>query len=144
MAKSPFDLQDFMKAFDPEAMNKIFDPQNMMAMLQQQNMGAADMPKMFEANKGRIEAMVEANKVAALSYKDMLEKQMQIFRDVTSDAADQAKSGTSQDVTVAYQQAVERALEIMTNLSEAARDANNQAYAEIKTQVEKAISDLKS
>lgn len=144
MAKSPFDLQDFMKAFDPEAMNKIFDPQNMMAMLHQPNADAFDLPKIVEANKSRIEAMAEANKVAAQSYKDMLEKQMQIFRDITSEAAEQAKSGPSQEVSVAYQKAVERALEIMTDLSEAARDANNQAYSAIKAQVDTAIRDMKN
>lgn len=95
MARPPFDLQGFMKAFDPNALNKIFDPESMMVMLQQPNLMMADMPEMFEANKGRIEAMVEANKLSAQNYKDMQEKQMQIFRDVISDAADQAKVGTA-------------------------------------------------
>lgn len=144
MAKSPFDVQEFMKAFNPEAMTKMFDPQNMMEMLQPQNKGAADIPKLLEANRGRVEAMIEANKAVAQTYQNMLEKQLQIFRDVTSEAADQAESGAPQDVMAAYQKAFERALEIMTKLSVAARDANNQAYEEIKAQVDKAISDLKS
>lgn len=86
----------------------------MMAMLHQPDVGTFDLPKIVEANKTRIEAMVEA------------------------------KSGPSRDVSGAYQKAVERALEIMTKLSEAAREANNQANSSIKTKVDTAIKDMKN
>jgi hypothetical protein len=73
-----------------------------------------------------------------------MEKQMKIFKDLTDEAAAKAKNGAPEDVPAAYQEAVNRALEIMTELSDAAKDANNQAYDTVKSHVEAARKDLKS
>lgn len=141
--KSPDPFQEFMKLFDTANVSKMFDPQ---AMMEQFGVKPSQLDPQETIQKARdnFEAVAKANEAAAASYRDLMEKQMQIFRDVTSEAAEQLKSGPPQDVSAAYQQAVTRALEIMTDLSEAARDANNQAYDAIKSEVDKAIKDLKS
>ena len=88
--------------------------------------------------------MTKATEAAAQSYRDLMEKQMAIFKDLTDEAATKAKAGPPEDVPAAYQEAVNRALEVMTELSDAAKDANNQAYDAIKGHVEEAMKDLKS
>ena len=132
----------FMALFDPANVSKAFDPQ---VMMEQFGVNPANMDPQDTIKKARdhFDAMAKANEAAAKSYRDLLEKQMQIFHDVTSEAAVQAKAGPPQDVPAAYQQAVKRALEIMTELSDSARDANNQAYDAVKEQVEETIRNLK-
>lgn len=88
--------------------------------------------------------MSKANEAAAQSYRGLIEKQMEIFETLTSEAAAKAKDGMPEDGSAAYQEAVSRALELMTELSDAARDANTQAYDAIRGRVDAAIKDLKS
>ncbi|MDU9007256.1 phasin family protein [Sedimentitalea todarodis] len=141
--KEPTDnYADFMKLFDPANVSKMFDPQAMMAQFGVKP-GQVDAQDTIQKARDKFDAVAKANQAAAASYRDLMEKQMQIFRDVTSEAADQLKSGSPEDIAASYQQAVTRALEIMTELSDAARDANNQAYDVIKSEVDKTIEELK-
>lgn len=136
-------FNEFMKMFDPAQVSKIFDPQAIMNSFGV-NPGDLDPQETIRKARENFDAMAKANEAAAKSYRDMVEKQMQIFRDVTSEAAEQIKAGTPQDANKMYQTAVRRALEIMTELSETAQTANNEAYEAVKKQVEKAIKDLKA
>lgn len=135
--------QDIMQMFDPANLSKAFDPAALMKQFGA-SAGALDPQDTLKKSKSQFEAMAKANEAAAQSYRDLLEKQMKIFQDLTTEAVEQAKTGPSQDVSATYQQAVNRALEIMTEMSEAARDANTQAYAAIKEQVDEAMKGLKS
>ena len=135
--------KEFMQMFDPANVSKMFDPQALMESFGV-NPGDLDPQETIRKARENFDAMAKANEAAAKSYRDMVEKQMQIFRDVTSEAAEQAKVGTPQDAKELYQTAVRRALEIMTELSEAAQKANNEAYGAVKKQVEKTIKDLKT
>lgn len=144
MTKDPAEnIKEFMNMFDPTKVSKMFDPQALMDQFGVKP-GNLDPQDTITKAKDNFEAMAKANEAAARSYQDLMEKQMQIFRDIASEAAEQAKSDPPQDVATAYQQAVKRALEIMTDLSESAREANEQAYATVKEQVEKTIKDMKS
>jgi len=143
MTKNATDgFKEFINMFDAAKVSKMFDPQ---ALMEQFGVmpGNLDPKETIEKAKGNFESMAKANEAAAASYRDLMEKQMQIFRDLTSEASEQMKTGTSQDATETYQQAVKRALEIMTDLSEATQKANEQAFDNIKTEVDKAIKDMK-
>ncbi len=139
MTKSPFDLSEMFKAFSPEAMSKAFDPANMMKSLQDTNKDMPDMSAFIEANQRNFEAMAAANKAAAEGYKDMLEKQMQIFQAVTEPAQqtlkDAADPVTIEAGTAAMNEAVEQALGLMQKMAEAARTANSEAFDTVKDQV---------
>ncbi len=141
--QKPDGFKEFMQMFDPANVSKAFDPQALMEQFGVKP-GNLDPQETIKQAKDKFDAMAKANEAAAASYRDLMEKQMQIFRDVTSEAAEQLKSGPPQDVPAAYQKAVKRALEIMTELSEAAHQANNQAYDAVKAQVDQTIKDLKS
>lgn len=145
MAKkeTPNPFQDYLKMFDPANLSKAFDPKAMMEKFGATS-GMMNPQETIAKSKAQFEAMAKANEAAAQSYRDLMEKQMKIFQDLTAEAAEKVKAGPPQDATAAYQESVNRALEIMTELSDAAKDANNQAYEAVKGHVEKAMQDLKS
>ncbi|MFD3192039.1 hypothetical protein ACFMPD_17520 [Sedimentitalea sp. HM32M-2] len=143
MADKKFpDFSEYMKMFDPANISKMFDPKAMMEQFGATS-GPFDPQETIKKAQGNFEAMAKANQEAAASYRDLLEKQMQIFQDVTAEAAEQLKSGNTQDAQEVYQQSVERALRIMTELSEATREANQRAFEAVKGQVDKVLSDIR-
>lgn len=146
--KNPFDMSEYMKAFDPEAMTRMFNPQSMMQMFQPQA-GLFDMEGVIKANQRNFEAMKEANKAAAETYKDMLDKQMEIFGKLTLAARQQyewAEDAAGPErlraKTAAMNEAVEEALTLMKKLAEATREANEQAYERVKSQVDEAVEEI--
>ena len=139
--KTPDAYAEFMKMYDPENISKMFNPQ---AMMEHWGVKTPDFDPQEAVRKAqdKFDAMAKANEAAAASYRDLMEKQMQIFQDVTAEAAEHIKSSPAQDAAEVYHQAVKRALEVMTELSENVRHANEQAYAAIRTEVEKTIKEL--
>ena len=89
MASNPFDFTEMFKAFDPDKMTKMWDPQAMMRMFQQPQAQMFDMEQVIRANQRNFDAMAEANKSAAEAYKDLLDKQMEIFEKMTHAARQQ-------------------------------------------------------
>lgn len=147
--KNPYDYGKMFKMFDPEDIQRYFDPNRMFAMFEPAKSPAFDMSGVFDLNRKNFEAMVEANKAAAAAYKDLLEKQMEVFAQLTSAARDHTAwidettgpQAISQR-TEAYAGAVEKALILMRKLADSARDANEEAYAQLKGQVNEALEDL--
>lgn len=140
--KTPGDISEFMKLFDPANMTKMFDPQAMMDTMGIKTEGF-DPTEAMEKAKEQFEAMAKSNEAVAASYRTLIEKQNEIFRDVTAEAAQHLKAATPAEAAEAYQTAFKRSFEIMTELSDAARVANEQAFETVKGQVEQAINDLK-
>jgi hypothetical protein len=142
MTNNPFDPSEMFKAFNPEAMSKLFDPSNMMKSLEGASKDLPDMSTFIATNQRNFDAMTEANKVAAEGYKDMLEKQMQIFQSVVEPAQKKLKEAadpaTIQAGTAAMNEAVERALGLMQQMAEAAREANDKAFDAVKEQAAQA------
>lgn len=142
MAKKPYDPTDFMKAFDPEAIRKMFNPQNMLAAFQQ---GAEkfDFSKLMERNKQQLEAMAEANKAAAETYRDLIAKQMAIFQEVIAPAQKMIAESSDPDKVKAQtekiNEAMAEALAMMKTLADNTRKANEEAFAAFKAQVDEAI-----
>ena len=144
MTKDPSDsIKDFMSMFDPANMNKMFDPK---ALMEQFGLkpGDFDPQETMRKAQGSLEAMSQAGEAAAAAYKDLMQKQMQIFQEVTAEAVANLQSGTTEGHAEAYEKAVRRALAIMTELSQAAMKANTEAYEAVKSQVEQAIKDFHS
>lgn len=143
MTKEPFNpFNEMMKMFDRGTIDKMFDPASLMAQFGAKAEGV-DPQDMLQNAKDQFAAMSRANEQAATAYRELLEKQMQIFQTLTSDAAERLKDGSAADAPEVYQQAVKRALELMTELSQATAEASQTAYAEIRDQVEQAIKSQK-
>jgi len=147
--QNPYDFSQMFKAFDPENVQKMFDPNRMFEMFQPAQSSAFDMSGVFEMNRRNFEAMVEANKAAAAAYKDLLEKQMEVFQQMTEAAREHVAwmdettgpQAVSQR-TEAYAAAVEKALVLMRKLADSARDANEEAYTQLKGQVNEALEEM--
>ncbi|MFK7876282.1 MAG: hypothetical protein AB8B71_10955 [Paracoccaceae bacterium] len=140
--KNPADMSEWMKLLQPEAMAKMFDTKAMMENFGMK-MGDMDPTEAMNNAKEQFDAMVKANEAAAASYRDLMAKQTQIFQDLTSEAAEQMQNAGSADAGEVYQTAVKRSFEIMAELSEAANQANTQAFEAVRGQVEQAMKDLK-
>lgn len=149
--KSPFDYSAFSKMFDPEEVKKYFDPTKMFAHFETPKAPQLDLSDVFETNRKNFEAMVEANKAAAAAYHDLMEKQMEVFGQITGAARDHvawleetAGPEALSKKTEAYGEAVEKALTLMKGLAENARDASEEAYAKLKDQVNEAVEEMKT
>lgn len=150
-AKNPYDFSEMFKSFNPMDVQKMFDPQRMFTMFEPARSPAFDMSGVFEMNRKNFEAMVDANTAAAAAYKDLLQKQMEVFQQLT-DAAREHVSWIDETTgpqavsakTEAYGEAVEKALVLMRKLADSARDANEEAFSQLKGQVNEAMTELKS
>lgn len=145
-AKNPWDVTEMMKAFDPEQVARMWNPQMMFSMFQPPKGEMFDMESIIKANQRNFEAMAEANKAAAEAYKDLLDKQMEIFGKLTLAARQQyewAEDTAGPDAvtakTRAMSDAVEEALRLMRKLADATRNANEDAFNSVKDQVDEAV-----
>ncbi len=148
--RPPANFQEFLALFEPSNVTKMFDPKQMLEGFKPMAMPAMDLQSTMAKSQKQFDAMVAANQAAAAAYRDLLEKQMQIFAKMTENASQQIKSmgaASGPDATAKqaeiYAQAVERALALMIELSDAARKANEEAFAAIQSEVDKAMADLK-
>lgn len=146
---NPFDFSNMFKMFDPNDVQKYFEPSNMFSMLQPARTNPFDMTGIMDSNRKNYDAMLEANKSAAAAYQDLLEKQMEVFGQLTNAAREHTawidESAGPEAFTKkseAYGEAVEKALILMRKLAESARDANEDAFSEIKGQVTDAMDEL--
>ena len=147
---SAFDMTELFKMYDPEKIAQLFDPQKLFGQLPGMQGGDLDVEGLMKRNQASFEAMVEANKAAAETYKDMLEKQMEIFNRLSTEAqtlANSMKSPGDPDSAQAnariYADATEKAFALMREMAEAAQQANQAAFDRLSGQVTAAIDDLK-
>lgn len=150
-AKYPFDLSEMTKLYDPERIAKLFDPKSMFEQIPAMQSSPVDMVQIIERNRRSFDAMVEANKAAAASYRDMMEKQMEIFNQLTQVAGEYAKNvDTSGSADAAkrnmdvYSKAIEKAFGLMQKMAESGREANQKAFDSIQKQVMAAAEELKA
>lgn len=144
---NPFDMSAFMDAFDPDRIAKMWNPQTMMQAFRQPQAQMFDMEQVIRANQRNFEAMSEANKAAAEAYKDLLDKQMEIFEKLTHAARQQyewAEENAGPDAlkarTNAMNDGVEEALKLMRKMADNAREANEQAYRSMQSQVDESVA----
>lgn len=138
MTKNPFDPSEMFKGGSADAMSKFFDPMSLMKSLQEASKDLPGLSGFAETHQRNVEALAEANKAAMAGYKDMLEKQMQIFQSVTEPAQQMLKGAGDpaaiQASTAAWNKAVEEALGLMQSMAEAAQAANAQAFEKVNEQ----------
>ncbi|WP_238538194.1 phasin family protein [Oceaniovalibus guishaninsula] len=150
MADNPFDFTKMFSAFQPDQMMRMWNPQAMMKPFAAPRSDMFDMEAVIQANQRNFEAMAEANRAAAQAYKDLLDKQMEIFEKMTLAARQQyewaedtAGPDTMKARTKAMNDAVEEALELMKKLAETTREANAEAYKAVQGQVKDAVDNVK-
>ena len=139
-------------SFDPAQMAQMFDPSKLMDQIKTMapQVPGMDMSTVMERNKRNFDAVVEANQAAAATYRDMLDKQMEIFNRMTGAAQDyagQVESPVSTEAmgknAEATSKAVETALGLMREMAEAAQAANQKVFEEAQARMAAAIDEFK-
>jgi phasin family protein len=140
-----------MFPFDAEKLSEMFKVPDMTKMFEGMKMPGFDMTSMMETQKKNVEALMAANRAAAAGYQDFYKKQMAIFEETMQGAQAQIASmgeGMNPDAAAKqadlYRVAFEKALANMTELAEAAKKANEEAYAIVSARVKESLAELQS
>lgn len=140
-----------MFGFDAEKMSEMFKVPDMAKMMEGMKMPGFDAQVMMEAQKKNVEALMAANKAAAAGYQDFFKKQMAIFEETMSAAQSQMGSmdgAMSPDAAGKQAElmkaAMEKALANMTELAEAAKKANEEAFAIVQARVKESLAELQA
>ncbi len=140
-----------MFPFDAEKFAEMFKTQDMTKMFESMKMPGFDPQAMMETQKKNVEALVAANQAAAAGYQDFFKKQMAIFEETMQTAQAQVAAmgeGMSADGAAKqselYKAAFEKALANMTELAEAAKKANEEAFAIVSARVKESIAELQA
>lgn len=140
-----------MFPWDAEKISEMFKVPDMTKMLETMKMPGFDAGALMETQKRNVEALIAANQAAAAGYQDFFKKQMAIFEETMHTAQQQFASlgeGMSADGAAKqadlYKTAFEKALAHMTELAEAAKKANEEAFAIVSARVKESIAELQA
>jgi len=136
--------------FDPDEISKMFDPEKIKAAFATPEMPAFDFNAALNSNQKNFDAMRAANATATEAYQDFYRKQMAVFeemmraaKEVVNENSGMQAPEASQKTTEIYRAAMEKALENMTKLANATKDANEDAFAMIQERVKESIAELR-
>lgn len=137
--------------FDAEKMADMFKTPDMTKMFEGFKMTGIDMSSVMDSQKKNVDALMAANRAAAAGYQDFFKKQMAIFEETMSVAQGQMGSmgeGVGPDAAAKqadlYRVAFEKALANMTELAEAAKKANEEAFAIVSARVKESLAELQA
>jgi phasin family protein len=137
-----FDTEKFAEMFKTPDMGKVFEGFKMPGF---------DAQAIMDTQKKNMEALVAANQAAVAGYQDFFKKQMAIFEETMQTAQAQLGSmGENMGPDAAAKQAeflkvaFEKALANMTELAEAAKKANEEAFAIVSARVQESIAELQA
>jgi phasin family protein len=140
-----------MFPFDAEKISEMFKTPDFGKMFETMKVPGFDLQGMIDHQKKNVEALVAANQAAMAGYQDFFKKQMAIFEEtMTSAQAHVATLGDSMGPDGAakqadfYKVAFEKALANMTELAEAAKKANEEAFAIVSARVKESIAELQA
>jgi phasin family protein len=144
-----FDPKTF--SFDVEKMTEFFKQNDFTKQLAKLQMPGLDPEALMSAQQKNMDALVEANKAAAVGYQDLFKKQMQIFEETMTEAQAQIKAfdATKIDADKAKasadlaKAAFEKALANMQALAEAAQKANADAYEIVSARIKESMAELR-
>lgn len=136
-------------AFDPQGM---FDPEKLAAALRGQGIGAVDMGAVVEAQRRNLEALAQANQLAADGMRALAQRQAEILRQGMEQAAaamrEMMSSGSPEDKAARQTEiakgAFERAIATARELAEMTTRAQSEAGDVIARRMAASMEELKS
>ena len=144
MTKQPFvfDTEKFAELFKTDELTKFFD----------QAKANFNPDALVEAQKKNVAALVEANKVAAAGYQDIFKRQVAMYEETVatlqSAVAELGDAGLTPDAQAKQVEmakaAFEKAVANMTELAEAAKKANEDAFEIVAARVRESVEELKA
>ena len=135
--------------FDPQSM---FDPEKLAAAMRGQGLGAVDMGAVVEAQRRNLEALAQANQVAADGMRALAERQAEILRQGMEQAASamgtMLSSGSPEDKAARQTEfakgAFERAIANARELAEMTTRAQSEAGDVIARRMAASMDELKA
>jgi len=136
-------------AFDPQNM---FDPEKIAAAMRGQAVGTVDMGAMVEAQRRNLEALAQANQLAADGMRALAQRQAEILRQGMEQAASAMRTmlspGSPEDKAARQAEiargAFERAIANARELAEMATRAQNEASDVIARRMAASMEELKA
>lgn len=137
-----FDTEKFAELFKAADLNKLFE----------QAKANFNPEVLVEAQKKNVAALVEANKVAAAGYQDIFKRQVAMYEETVatlqqtlSELGDTALTAEAQAKQVEVAKAAfEKAVANLTELAEAAKKANEEAFEVVAARVRESVEELKA
>jgi len=136
--------------FDPKQFQDMFKMPDFEKMFTGMQMPGVDMNAMLDAQRKNVEALVEANKVAAAGYQEIFQRQVALVEAAIADA--QAQMGNVQGQPLSPDQAQKnvdllrsqmgKALSSARELAELAQKANTGAFDVIRTRFDEAVAEF--
>lgn len=139
-------------AFDPAKFSELFKSADMTKFFEQAKVPTFDMEALFATQQKNMEALVEANKMAAAGYQDLFKKQIAMI-DETVAAAQAQVSEMKMDALTAegaqkqaelMKEGFEKAVANLTELAETAKKINEESFAIVQARTAAAIEELKA
>jgi phasin family protein len=139
-------------SFEPEKFAELFKSADMTKFFEQAKLPMFDFEALMATQKKNMDALVEANKAAAAGYQDLFKKQISIYEETMAAAQEQlselkmdqlSPEGASRQADL-MKVAFEKAVANMTELAEAAKKANTEAFEIVQARVKESIEELKA
>ncbi|TYO88826.1 phasin family protein [Oceanicella actignis] len=142
---------DKFYTFEPEKFAELFKTADMTKFFEQAKMPMFDMTAVMDAQKKNMDALIAANKAVAAGYQDLFKKQVAIFEETMAAAQaqlselkmDQLTPEASAKQAELVKTAFEKAVANMTELAEAAKKANMEAFEIVQARVKESIEEIK-
>ena len=148
--KPTMDFNEALKAFDPTFLFPFMNSQGMADSFRRQNVDGLDPAWMLKMWQKRLDAMASANEHARSLYRLQIERQFQIFDEMTAAATDSMKrldtsvrSEASGNNIKVLSDAADKALALMQRLSEESLVAMTETQKRFAGEVDAAIKDLR-
>ena len=135
--------------FDPEKMMEMFKFPDLAKMMSDMKLPHLDANELMAAQKKNMDALMEANKAAAVGYQELFKKQTEIFEETMSELrkqmhefdAGKMPSDAGKQTELA-RTAFDKALANMTALAEAAQRANKDAMEIVGARIKESMEEL--
>ena len=137
--------------FDPNTYVEMMKSADMTKMFEGASVPGLDTEAVTEAQKKNVQAFVDANRVAAEGYQSMFKKQVEVMQASIADITETMKEATttplSADVAEKRLEAAkaqfESSVAVFTDMSEAARKTNEEAFAIIRARFTEGVDEIR-
>lgn len=137
--------------FDPNTYVEMMKSADMTKMFEGATVPGMDTEAVTEAQKKNVQAFVDANRVAAEGYQSMFKKQVEIMQAGIAEMTETMKEATSAPLSSdtaekrleAAKAQFENGVAVFTDLSEAARKTNEEAFAIIRARFTEGVEEIR-
>jgi len=137
--------------FDPNTYIEMMKSTDMTKMFEGASVPGFDTEAVTEAQKKNVQAFVDANRVAAEGYQSMFKKQVEVMQASIADLTETMKEASTTPLSAevaekrleAAKAQFESGVAVFTDLSEAARKTNEEAFAIIRARFTEGVEEIR-